>query len=275
MDSLVIQNNISNLRAALDLSYAKFGSIFGNTSAPAALNWESGESIPPKTKLQLIADFCGVSFENFTSKMLSERELEVIKSLYYYGDTIIYLGSDTLKKESQTDDKIIFSNELYFGFNQGNIRNAFDIKTIFTYNPAYSSTVTVDFEPIFNSMNEEFLLDFNQLLGRYIYVSNRKHFEKIFFDSIYALYGSLTSAMQQEIRYISMPIYEEKETSYEDYHIAYQQWKEASNTKIEINLLLFAMEYLDYKKTTFFWPQSFFNKNGKALFTDYLELKYN
>lgn len=275
MNTLVIQNNISNLRAVLDLSFAKFGNLFENSSASAALKWESGETTPSKSKIKLFADFCGVSVEDFTSKVLSERELEVIKSLYHYGDTIVYLGSEAIKKVNIQDNVINFSSDIYFGFNHGNVRNAFDMRIFFSYDPAYSSTIVINLEPLFNSLNEKFLLDFDRLLGRYIYVSNRKHFEKILFDSISALYNSLTSAIKQEIQYISMPVYEDNKMSYEDYHIAYQQWKEASNTEIESNLLLFTMEYQDYEKSTFFWPQSFFNKNGKALFTDYLELKYN
>lgn len=275
VDSLVIQNNISNLRAILDLSYAKFGSLFGNTSAPAALNWENGESIPPKTKLQLIADFCGVSIEDFSSRFLSDKELEVIKSLYYFGDTIVYLGSEPLSKKITMDSKFNFSSVIYLGFNEGKLKNAFDIKTTFTYDPAYPSTITVNFVPIFNSINEKFLLDFNQLLGRYIYVSNRKHFEKVMFDSIYVLYGSLISSIKQEVRYSLMPVYEEKEGSYEDYQVAYQQWKDAMNTELDSNLLLFSIEYKDYEKLTFYWPHTFFYKDGKDLFNDYLELKYN
>lgn len=272
---LTIQYNISSLRSALGLSLAKFGSLFGNTSAPAAFNWEHGESIPPRSKLEIFSDFCGISVEEFTSRRLTKLELKVIESLFRYGNGLAYLGSSQIKKVDRNDDKLEFTCEIYFRFSEENLLNSFDLNCNFQFDPSYTSIIVMTFDPVFDSSNDSFLLDFKYLLYRYIHIQNPKHFESILYDAMKFLFGSVNFAVYTELSNKNFPIIGVNVADFDEYKVAFKQHREKNISLPEPNLLINYGQYEHLNNVSLLWPNSFFAKGGLSLFSDYIKTKYN
>ncbi|MDE1549478.1 helix-turn-helix domain-containing protein [Jeotgalibaca caeni] len=278
-ESTILSKNIGNVRKNLGLSLEKFGKLISNSSASSALQWENGNARPPKYKLQLISEFCGVSEGFLSENLLTSKDLIVIKEFHQNADCINYF--DTIYNGlsfSEDKEQLIFDFLISMEFGSDGLFDYIYLKTKVVVDLNLETLIKVTFEPSINDFNNDIHVDFEKFLNNYLYKKNPKKLESIIFSSLSPIYSSITSDMTYGFSSIPGSVFKYKDkTKAEKMSIGiFKKWRAIVSNGIKYNILIKNIDPKGIYNLMLYYPYSFLNQKDKVIsFNEYITQKYN